>query len=112
MLAAEWATVSLWLRLDLLATAAFTAIVASLACNSGRVTDLMANRALYFLGEVSFSIDLIDYPSRPLALHLLMTIHPAPCRWLRRLAAHSFLHCWLFLSHVSRMSPLNGLGGA
>jgi peptidoglycan/LPS O-acetylase OafA/YrhL len=76
LLAAGWVAVSLCARLDFLAAIGFPAVVATLACNKGRIADLMASRVPYFLGEVSFSIYLIHDPCRPLALELLRTIHP------------------------------------
>jgi peptidoglycan/LPS O-acetylase OafA/YrhL len=73
-----WVGASLLLRLNILAAAAFPAVVATLACNTGKVADLMSTRVPYFLGEVSFSIYLIHDPCRPLALEMLRFIHPAP----------------------------------
>jgi peptidoglycan/LPS O-acetylase OafA/YrhL len=78
LLAAGWVAVALCLRLDILAAIAFPAVVATLACNTGRVAALMATRVPYFLGEVSFSIYLVHDPCRPLALALLQALHPAP----------------------------------
>jgi peptidoglycan/LPS O-acetylase OafA/YrhL len=78
ILAAGWVVASLCLRIDILAAIGFPAIVATLACNRGRVADLMAMRLPYFLGEVSFSIYLIHDPCRPVALELLRAIHPVP----------------------------------
>ena len=76
LLAAGWVAVALCLRLDLLAAIAFPAVVATLACNSGRIADLLSARVPYFLGEISFSIYLLHDPCRPLALALLRALHP------------------------------------
>lgn len=78
LLAVVWVISSLCLRLDLLAAMGFPVIVATLACNQGKVADWMAAGTLRFLGEISFSLYLIHDPSRVLALEFVRAIHPAP----------------------------------
>lgn len=64
------------LRIDLLAVALFPWLILSLAWNTGRVAKLMANRALYLLGLVSFSLYLLHQLFRPIALLLIQHVHP------------------------------------
>jgi len=78
LLAAGWVLGFLCLRLDLPAALGFPAVVATLACNKGKVADLLATGVPYFLGEVSFSIYLIHNPCRSVALEVLRALHPAP----------------------------------
>ena len=77
-LAGAWIAMALILRVDLLAAAGFPVAVAALACNDGRIKRVMSMRALYFLGEISFSIYLVHDPLRALALASLRFVHPFP----------------------------------
>lgn len=77
-LASVWIAAALVLRVDLLAAFGFPVVIAALACNDGRIGRVMATRAPYFLGEISFSIYLIHDPLRVLALALLRFAHPSP----------------------------------
>lgn len=72
-----WIGVMLCLRVDLLAAMGFPVIVAALACNDGKIKRLMANKTLYFLGEISFSIYLLHDPLRTPALAVLRYFHPS-----------------------------------
>jgi peptidoglycan/LPS O-acetylase OafA/YrhL len=77
-LVAGWTAAALLLRIDLLAAIGFPLVVAALACNRGRVAELMATPVVYFLGEVSFSIYLVHDACRPVALAVLRSLHPVP----------------------------------
>ena len=66
------------LRYDLLIVLVVPFVVATLACNHGRVEALMTWRLPYFLGVISFSIYLLHSPLRPAWLLLWQTLHPEP----------------------------------
>ena len=66
------------LRVDLFAALLFPAVVATLACNRGRVAAAFSTRIPYFLGVISFSIYLLHNMFRPIELLILQTVHPAP----------------------------------
>jgi len=72
------AAAMLLLRVDLFAALLFPAVVASLACNRGRVAAAFATRIPYFLGVISFSIYLLHNMFRPFELLVLKALHPAP----------------------------------
>jgi peptidoglycan/LPS O-acetylase OafA/YrhL len=66
------------LRIDLFAAPLFPAVVASLACNRGRVAAALGTRIPYFLGVISFSIYLLHGIFRPSKLEFVRVVHPAP----------------------------------
>jgi peptidoglycan/LPS O-acetylase OafA/YrhL len=66
------------LRIDLFAALLFPVVVASLACNRGRVAAALGTRIPYFLGVISFSIYLLHSILRPLELEIVRALHPAP----------------------------------
>jgi peptidoglycan/LPS O-acetylase OafA/YrhL len=68
----------LLLRLDLFIAGIAPVLVATLACNRGRVARVFSARVPYFLGVISFSIYLLHSPLRPICLEILRVAHPEP----------------------------------
>jgi peptidoglycan/LPS O-acetylase OafA/YrhL len=69
---------ALVLRVDLPAALLFPFLIVSLACNRGRMEQLMSMRVPYFLGVISYSLYLIHDAFRPLELAAVRFIHPMP----------------------------------
>ena len=70
-------------RVDLFVVLLFPFLIAALAaieehCPSGRITQLLSNSVLHWLGLVSFSTYLLHQLFRPTALALLRALHPEP----------------------------------
>jgi peptidoglycan/LPS O-acetylase OafA/YrhL len=66
----------LLLRIDLLVALSFPFLIGSLAKNEDRALRLLSHPALVMLGTISYSLYLIHNPFRPVALHILRTLHP------------------------------------
>ena len=85
-MARDWVTIAilsasvamLLVRVDLFAALLWPAVVATLACNHGRVAAAFSTRIPYFLGVISFSLYLLHNLFRAPELLILRSLHPAP----------------------------------
>lgn len=105
-LALGGSVVLLLARVDLLVALFFPFVVLTIGLNQGRAQQLLSARPLYVLGTISFSLYLIHNAFRPLALHIVQTLHPEPLGFVAALVfalAGSLLvipFAWLTYAYV------------